>query len=166
MKSWKLIVIILALLLPLSVVSAQTEDQELAYNNPTSPVDLVASYYNAINRLEYQRAYSYWQSPPNSYNDFVNGFADTLNIQVIVQPPTRIGVAAGSRYVSIPTVLIADHQDGTQHVFAGCFVTRISNLQPPDIPQEDVWHLYSADIVEVSSTTSIPALLKQACEQF
>lgn len=145
-------------------VSAQTTSQEEAYENLTSPVDLLASYYNAINLQEYERAYSYWQTPPESYTEFAGGFADTVRTQLIVQPPTRIGVAAGSRYVAIPTVLIADHRDGTQHIFAGCFTTRKSNLQPPDIPEEDHWHLYEADLVEASRTVAIPTLLAQACD--
>jgi heat shock protein HslJ len=133
------------------------------FENLNSPVDLLASYYNAINRQEYQRAYAYWENPPDPYDAFVNGFADTASVQLIVQPPTYYGGAAGSLYVSIPTVLIAQHYDGTQLTFAGCFVTRKSNLSPPDIPQEDVWHLYSAEIAQVPNNSVIPTLLIQAC---
>ncbi len=128
-----------------------------------SPVGLLASYYNAISRQEYQRAYSYWETPPDPYEEFASGFADTAAVQVIVQPPMRYGVAAGSRYADIPTVLIAQHHDGTQSTFAGCFVTRTSNLQPPDIPEPDVWHLYSASLAEVPNNSNIPALLADAC---
>lgn len=137
---------------------------EAPYENLNSPVDLLASYFNAINHQEYQRAYGYWENPPNPYDEFVQGFADTANIQLIVQPPTRISGAAGSLYVETPTVLIAHHQDGSQHTFAGCFVTRKSNLQPPDIPQEDVWHLYQAQVASVPNDAAIPALLAQACQ--
>jgi hypothetical protein len=155
---------LITLMFALSIfASAQTPEPEPAYENLESPVDLLASYYNAINLQEYERAYSYWQTAPRDYDDFVSGFADTLSVQVIVQPPTRIGAAAGSRYVEIPTVLIAEHDDETQHVFAGCFVTRRSNLQPPDIPEEDVWHLYRADLEEISEPVDIPALLSEAC---
>ncbi len=159
----KLIFIMLLCLIPVYFVFAQ-DDQEPAYDNVTSPVDLLASYYNAINRHEFERAHAYWQTPADSYDEFVSGFADTLSVQLIVQPPTQGEGAAGSLYVQIPTVLIADHKDGTQHTFAGCFVTRKSNLRPPDIPEEDVWHLYSADLVEVSTRMTIPALLRQACQ--
>jgi len=54
--------------------------------------------------------------------------------------------------------------DGSQHSFAGCFVTRRSNLHPPDIPEEDVWHLYQAQVEAVPHETAIPALLAQACQ--
>lgn len=136
---------------------------EEAYENLNSPVDLLASYVNAINRQEYQRAYGYWENPPNSYEDFVAGFSDTANVQLIVQPPTRIEGAAGSLYVAIPTVFVDLHRDGSQHTFAGCFTTRKSNLHPPDIPKEDVWHLYQAQMASVPNDGIIQALLAHAC---
>lgn len=136
-----------------------------AFEDLRSPVSLLASYYNAINLQDYQRAYSYWENPPDPFDQFAAGFADTASVQVIVQPPTRYSGAAGSLYVETPTVLIADHFDGAQLMYVGCFVTRTSNLQPPDIPEEDVWHLYSADVTEVPTDSSIPALLAEACPE-
>lgn len=134
-----------------------------SFEDLDSPVGLLASYYNAISRQEYERAYGYWETPPHAYAEFADGFADTAAVQVIVQPPTRYSAAAGSRYVDIPTVLIAQHHDGTQSTFAGCFVTRTANLRPPDIPEPDVWHLYSADLAQVPNDGDIPALLADAC---
>lgn len=159
MKFFMLLFAVLLLLLPLSATA-----QDGAYDVQTSPVDLLASYYNAINRQDYQRAYGYWETPPNAYNDFVRGFSETVYVQVIVQPPTRMEGAAGSSYVQIPTVLIATLDDGTQQTFAGCFTARHSNLQPPDVPVEaTLWHLYSADVIEFDNTALIPELLMQAC---
>ena len=57
---------------------------EAAYDNPNSPVDLLASYYNAIDRQEYQRAYGYWEMPPSSYDQFAQGYADTASVELIV----------------------------------------------------------------------------------
>jgi hypothetical protein len=165
MKLWKLIPILVLLMLPLTAISAQDDETpEMTYDNPDSPVDLLASYYNAINLQDYARAYAYWQNPTNSYENFVNGFADTLSVQLIVQPPTFIDAGAGNLYTGIPTVLIAEHTDGTEHTYSGCFVTHKANLRPPDIPEEDVWHLYDADITEVTDdSVSIPTLLREAC---
>ncbi|MBZ0302603.1 MAG: hypothetical protein K8J31_22850 [Anaerolineae bacterium] len=164
MNFWKSTLLIVLVLLPTYAVSAQGLPTDNAYDNRDSPVDLLASYYNAINRQDYARAYGYWQNAPKSYADFVSGFADTVSAQVIVQPPTHSEGAAGSIYVQIPTVLVANHQDGTEHLYSGCFVTRKSNLQPPDIPAPDVWHLYSADLTEQPLTRSIPTLLAEACD--
>ncbi|MAS35601.1 MAG: hypothetical protein CL610_16440 [Anaerolineaceae bacterium] len=164
MKTLHLIFIMVILALPFYPASAQVVDQEPAYDVVTSPVDLLASYYNAINRQEYPRAYGYWETPPDPYNDFVNGFADTVRVQVIVEPPTFVDAAAGSQYVQVSTVLIADHSNGTQTTFVGCFTARRSNLQPLDVPEEALlWQLYNADIEQVSNNARIPTLLDEGC---
>jgi hypothetical protein len=134
-----------------------------AFANRTSPIDLLASYYDAINHQDYQRAYDYWENPPSSYADFVAGYADTASVRVFVQPPASLGAAAGSSYASIRTVLLARHRDGGAELFSGCYVARKSNLQPPDIPAPDVWHLYSATIAPAAAEAAIPALLAGAC---
>jgi hypothetical protein len=147
--------------------AATTQSAALAteqrYENLQSPVDLVASYYNAINRQEYQRAYNYWENPPSTYTAFAHGFADTAHVQVIVQPPTTISGAAGSLYVEVPVVLVANHYSGNIQTYAGCFVTRKSNLTPPDAPVVDVWHLYQAQLSLVRNNSSVPTLLAQGC---
>jgi hypothetical protein len=162
MKRWIWVPVLIIALLPVIALSAQT-DPQTAYDNPNSPVDLIASYYDAITDRDYQRAYNYWETAPETLQTFAQGFSDTLDIQVIVQPPTRIGAAAGSLYVQIPTVLIADHTDGTQHYYSGCFTTRKSNV-PASAGGEDFWRLYSADVVEVSRTASIAQLLRTSCD--
>lgn len=140
---------------PAGVAAALSQEGE--YANLDSPVDLLASYYNAVTRQEYERAYSYWQEPPLDYESFAGGYADTASVQVIVQPPTRIEGAAGSLYAEIPTFLIAQHHDGSVHSFSGCIVTRKSNIE------EDVWHLYQARLAEVANNANIPALLATGC---
>lgn len=145
--------------------SPAPQAQAMAYDNVNSPVELVASYYNAIGRQEYRRAYRYWRNPPQSYNAFANGFSDTTSVQLIVQPPTQIGAAAGSLYASVPTVLVAKHTDGSTHTYAGCITTRKSNLQPPDDPQAGGWSLYGASLSEVPNNTNIASQLARACSQ-
>jgi hypothetical protein len=131
---------------------------EPAYDNRSSPVELLASYYNAINRQEYGRAYGYWETPPTSYDDFVQGYRDTASVQLIVEPPTRIEGAAGSLYASIPTVLIATHHNGSRDTFAGCYVARTSNIDPSN----GDWRLYRATI-RPAPADAIPIQLARAC---
>ncbi len=131
-----------------------------SYASQDSPADLLASYYNAINRQEYQRAYGYWETPPNPYDQFVQGYADTASVQLIVQPPTLIDAGAGNLHAAIPTVLVATRRDGSQQRFDGCYTTHKVNIQP------DVWHLSQAQIAPIDASESIPALLAQACAAF
>jgi hypothetical protein len=134
------------------------------YENLDSAVELLASYYDAINRREYRRAYSYWERPPDSYDDFVRGYAETATVQLIVQPPTSIGAAAGSLYVEIPTVLVATHRDWSRHPFSGCYVARKSNLHPPDIARKAVWRIYRATMAPAPAAGQIPELFSRACQ--
>ena len=131
---------------------------QAAYDRPISPVDLLASFYNAVDRQEYQRAYGYWESPPSSYDDFVRGYQDTASVRLIVEPPTRIEGAAGSLYAQVPTVLIATKRDGSQQIFAGCYTTRASNVGPQPFP----WRINQASVAPAAGV-GVAALLLGAC---
>lgn len=129
------------------------------YDNTASPVDLLASYYDAVSRKEYERAYAYWQVPPLDYAAFVAGYADTASVQVIVQPPTRIEGASGSLYAAVPIFLIAQHHDGSVLSFAGCVVTRKSNIDN----SAEGWKIYQAILAQVANGADIAALLASEC---
>jgi hypothetical protein len=92
---------------PLAMPPTTVPQQGPAYANRDTPIDLLASFYNAINRQEYERAYGYWENPPDSYADFVRGYQDTVSVQLIVQPPAWLEGAAGSSYANVPTALVA-----------------------------------------------------------
>jgi hypothetical protein len=131
-----------------------------SYASQDSPAEVLASFYNAINRYEYQRAYGYWENPPSPYDQFAQGYADTASVQLIVQPPTFIDAGAGNLHAAIPTVLVATRRDGSQQRFGGCYVTHKANIQP------DIWHLSQAQIAPIDASASIPALLAQACAAY
>ncbi|MCI0487790.1 MAG: META domain-containing protein [Blastocatellia bacterium] len=136
---------------------------QLSYENLDNPVSLLASYFNAVNLGEYLRAWHYWEKPPGDFEDFARAFANTVKVQLIVQPPVSLNGAAGSLYVQVPAVFIAQHRDGSERVYAGCYVARRSNLRPPDIPKKGVWHIHKAKVKPASGGTEIPELLAQAC---
>lgn len=89
------------------------------FEDVSHPIGAVASYYNAINLHEYRRAYSYWLTPPQSYDDFVAGFRDTQAVRLVVGPPAV--PPSDVAPVGVPVILVAWHTDGTEHVFFGCF---------------------------------------------
>jgi heat shock protein HslJ len=136
---------------------------EQRYENLSSPVALLASFYNAVNAKEYERAFRYWETPPGSLEDFTRGYTEMASAQLIVEPPTHISGAAGSLYAEVPTVIVARQRDGSERIFVGCYVTRKSNLRPSDIPQEEVWRIYRASISPVAADATIPKLLAQVC---
>jgi hypothetical protein len=130
---------------------------QTSYADQSTPVDLLASFYNAINRQEYQRAYSYWEAPPSPYDQFAQGYADTVSVQLIVQLPVYIDAGAGNLHAAIPTVLIATKPDGSRQSFVGCYTTHKVNIQP------EVWHLARATVPPAATSPDIPSALAQAC---
>lgn len=133
------------------------------YDDRSGPTTLLASYANAINRGEYARAWGYWESPPNpSYEDFVQGFADTAFVRLAVRPPTWFEGAAGSSYAQVATLLSATHADGSQHNFIGCYVSRRSNVQQSG--DEPTWSLYDASLQPTPRNASDALLLAEACQ--
>jgi hypothetical protein len=101
-----------------------------AYRDDRSdPAALVGSYYNAIARREYARAWSYFgdAKPVADYAAFTAGYADTAAVEVLTGAVVSEG-AAGSIFATVPVALAATGADGAVRVFAGCYVTR--QIQP------------------------------------
>ena len=133
-----------------------------AYDDRTSPTSLLASYVNAINRQAYERAWSYWEGPPNpSFEDFVQGYSNTVSVRLAVRPPTWFEGAAGSSYAEVPTLLSATHTDGSQHHVVGCFVARRPNVGPPD--DEAAWSLFQAELQPTPNNEDDAQLLREVC---
>jgi hypothetical protein len=101
-----------------------------AYRDDRSdPAAIVASYYNAVARREYARAWSYWGEPKPTagYAAFAAGYADTAAVELALGAVTTEG-AAGSIYATVPLAVAATARDGSVEIFAGCYTTR--QLQP------------------------------------
>lgn len=113
--------------------------QEPAYSDDRSDgAALVRSLYNAIARKEYARAYSYFsdKSQLARYQDFAGGYADTVEVEVKTGTVTPEG-AAGSLYMPVPVAVRSVDKAGKEHVFAGCYVTRLASptvQEPPFTP--------------------------------
>jgi hypothetical protein len=98
--------------------------------------ELVGSLYNAINRKEYARAWSYFSDPPaKSFEAFVNGYADTEEVEISIGTGVEEG-AAGSIFASVPVALQA-MAGGESRYFRGCYTVRAINgtiQEPPYRP--------------------------------
>jgi hypothetical protein len=133
------------------------------YEDRSGPTRLLASYYNAINRQEYARAWAYWENPPDpSFENFVRGFSDTASVLLAVRPPTWFEGAAGSTYTSIPALMTAKHTDGSRHNFVGCFVARRSNVGAAGAEQE--WLLYEATVHLTPGNSTDAMLMARVCD--
>src|SRR5690606_22862178 len=83
--------------------------------------------YNAINRAEFARAYSYFSEPPAAdVEAYAEGYADTEHVDLRTGEPAEEG-AAGSVYFTLPVAIRATDTDGNSAVFAGCYTMRLAN---------------------------------------
>jgi hypothetical protein len=117
-------------LLPLLLLAAPALAQEPDYlDDRSGPAAIVRSYYNAIARQEYARAWSYYGDNRSlaDYPAFAAGYADTAHVEVALGEVTTEG-AAGSVYGTVPIAITATATDGSTETFAGCYTTR--QLQP------------------------------------
>ena len=117
----------------------------------STPQAVISSYYNAITRHEYARAYSYFgeeAAPP--YDKWEAGYGDTSWVEVSFGEIAQEG-AAGSLYYTLP-VRLEVQQTGGEHVrFAGCYVLRLA--QPAiQAPPFEPMHIESADLKRVKGS--------------
>lgn len=104
---------------------------ELPYlDNRSSAASLIESFYNAISRKEYGRAWSYFgeQKPVASFDAFVKGYDGTKEVAVKTGATSAEG-AAGSTYYQVPVGIMAYQAEGSEKVFAGCYTVRLANPQ-------------------------------------
>src|SRR5215213_595366 len=133
------------------------EPEDAPREDRSDPVGTLASYYSAINARDYRRAFRFWDSSPSSYEQFARGFADTDQVRLLVEPSTRVEGAAGSVYAEIPAIVVSTLRNGSERVFAGCYVMRRSNVQ------DRGWQIYRAGVSQVSANIRLSRILSQGC---
>ena len=144
------LITVLALMSFAVVAQAQANDRN-------DPIATLASYYEAINARNYRGAYGFWDSPPQSFELFARGCADTDRVRLLVEPSPVLEGAAGSVYADIPAIVIATSRSGSERVFAGCYAMRRSNVQ------DRGWLIYRGDISQVPWNTRISQILTKRC---
>ena len=95
----------------------------------TGPEAIVRSYYNAVNRQEYARAWTYFgeSKPGADYASFTAGYERTTEVALALGGVTTDG-AAGSIKGTVPVAIRATTTNGATSIYAGCVTTR--QLQP------------------------------------
>src|SRR5205823_5465119 len=127
----------------------------------SSPVLLLASLYDAINRKEFPRAYAYWESPPAGATEpqFAAGYVDIASVLVGIRPPTRFDGAAGSQFAPLPTILIAQHTDQSKAVFTGCYTGRRTSPGIGGSGADTNWRIYSGKFSPAAGNSPNAAVL-------
>lgn len=152
--------------LPPSPVPNPTDISAARYlDDRSDAVQVLRSLFNAVNRQEYLRAFSYWEPGAAGlapFPQFEQGYADTASVQLSTGDVTSDG-AAGSVYYTVPVTLIAQTQQGIQQTFVGCYTLRLANPQIQATPPFRPLSIYSANVQQVSNNADTTALMQQSC---
>lgn len=120
-------------------------------------VTVLERYYRAIDQGDYAEAYALWsdggRASGQEFAAFAAGFDDTASVAVDVGAPGRVEGAAGSRYVSIPVVVRATHDDGSEHRYAGDYTLRRAVVDGATAEQR-AWRIASAELRETAAQSS------------
>ncbi|MBA3945243.1 MAG: hypothetical protein H0X37_11850 [Herpetosiphonaceae bacterium] len=104
-------------------------------SEPSDPIQFVRAYYDAINRREFARAYTYWGNAgtmsKQTFTQFQQGFAATDHVVIDLGKPDGEG-AAGSTFIDVPVVIVATNTNRTKQTFCGTYTLRHLNVPPFD----------------------------------
>ncbi len=134
-------------------------------DNRSDPVVVLQSLYNAINRHEYVRAYSYWESGSQglpSFDQFAQGYANTISVTLSVGPYGSQG-AAGNFFYAVPVVLRATMLDKSVWAYAGCYTLHQANPDVVAVPPFPSMAIQAANIEVAADSSEIGAMAIQAC---
>lgn len=120
------------------------------YDHPTTPQRLIGSYVNALNRGDYDRANSYWESSA-APSALAKHIKKGRSVVAIVRPPIVIEGAAGSLYAYVPTLWL-EKENGTRTAWYACFTTHRVNLPGTK------WYIQSAGITRAPNAGGWPFL--------
>jgi hypothetical protein len=123
-----------------SLPAMQALAQEMPYvDDRSNAAAIVNSFYNAVNRKEYARAWDYFgdQKPAKDIAAFAKGYENTNEVSVTAGNVASEG-AAGSTFYYVPVAILSSNKDGSEQVFAGCYTARLVDpaiqAEPPFRP--------------------------------
>jgi len=126
---------------------------------------VIQSYYNAVNRTEYTRAYGYWEPGAPGlapFDTFAAGYKNTKSVTLATKPGTT-DVGAGQLYYSVPAVVTAANADGSTTIFSGCYKLHLGSPNIQATPPFQPLAIQSARIAQAASGSNPNDLLNSAC---
>lgn len=114
---------------------ALAQDMPDYVDNRSTAQSLVESFYNAVNRQEYSRAYTYFAegATAQSFEDFAAGYAETVHVHLVTGAPDE-DAGMSSVHYKLPVAIDAEMADGSHQRFAGCYTVRFTQPSVQDPP--------------------------------
>jgi hypothetical protein len=129
-------------------------------------VQVLRSLFNAVNRKEYVRAYSYWEAnaqglPP--FSQFQQGYANTAAVTLTVGTVTG-NAGAGQFYYMVPVTLVATNTRSATQTFVACYTVHQSSPDAQGTPPFRPMGIRSAKVTLVANNANTASLMAQICQ--
>ena len=137
-------------LAPILAIAAQAPA-----TTPQAAVQLVQTYYAAINRGDYRGAYLAWDqngaASGQSFAKFRAGFAQTKSVRGVTGAPTNPDAGMSQRRIDVPVDVYAVLKNGKKQHFRGSYTLHrvVEGVGAP--ARQLSWHLSSAKLAPVGN---------------
>lgn len=131
----------------------------------STPSQVIVSYFNAINRKEYARAYGYWRDPSNnvgSFSSFAGGYTDTASVTLVFGSITADRAMSQFHY-TIPVILKTTSNAGTPAKWAACYIVHAVVPEVFGAPPFEPMDIDQASVNPSDVNADDSALLASAC---
>ena len=142
--------------------SAAAADFAIYHDDRSTAESLIKSLYNAIDRKEYARAYSYFaaEAVPD-FDTFSAGYEDTQFVELVHGDAVPDGTA-GSTFYGLPVAIRSHLADGSRKTFAGCYTLRLINPSIQSPPFRPLF-IVSGSLAPKGNSGTLASKLPQSC---
>ena len=134
----------------------------------STPSQVIVSFYNAINRHEYLRAYNYWSDPATSLGSFTNwasGYNNTASVDLVFGQITG-DPGMSQVYYTIPVILKTTATNNTHANYAACYVVHETNPLVYGAPPISPMSIAQGSAQPSDINASDASLLATACSGY
>jgi hypothetical protein len=127
----------------------------------TTVQSMLVDYFDSINRGDFGRAYGFWANPQQTYQEFVDGWATTVETVMFYGNYWYGGNFYAAETGRVPVVLMGYHTDGSLAAYQGCIGVNYASV----VPQWRIWNAYLTPMVFTTTPddAAITAALYAAC---
>jgi hypothetical protein len=129
---------------------------------------VIVSFYNAVNRKEYLRAYSYYVDPATtlgSYTSFASGYSATASVDLVFGQITG-DPGMSQVYYTLPVILKTTSTTNTQTNYSACYVVHETNPDVYGAPIIDPMGIAQGSATVSSMSASDASVLATACSGY
>jgi hypothetical protein len=134
----------------------------------STPSQVIVSFYNAIDRKEYSRAYGYWSDPATSLGSFTswsNGYGDTASVGLVFGQITG-DPGMSQVYYTVPVILKVTTKNYTQANYSACYVIHETNPDVYGAPPISPMSIAQGSAQPSDITASSASVLASACSGY